>query len=77
MLLPRLPWDSHIEAQGSNIACERQKGRTASQENSTKGEAAMTYKRGKVYWYKFRWTIKGADGTKQNYTFAKQHALQI
>jgi hypothetical protein len=26
----------------------------------------MTYKRGRVYWYKFRWTLKLQDGTREN-----------
>jgi integrase len=31
----------------------------------------MTYKRGGVYWYKFRWTLKLQDGTKENYLVRK------
>ena len=26
----------------------------------------MTYKRGGVYWYKFRWTVKLQDGVKES-----------
>lgn len=31
----------------------------------------MTYKRGGVYWYKFRWTLKSQDGTKESYLIRK------
>ena len=31
----------------------------------------MTYKRGGVYWYKFRWTIKLQDGARENYLVRK------
>jgi integrase len=31
----------------------------------------MTYKRGGVYWYKFRWTLKVQDGTSENYLVRK------
>lgn len=31
----------------------------------------MTYKRGATYWYKFRWTIKLQDGTRENYLIRK------
>jgi integrase len=31
----------------------------------------MTYKRGGVYWYKFRWTVKGENGTKENFVIRK------
>src|SRR5690348_5786369 len=36
-----------------------------------RNEANMIYRRGGVYWYKFRWTIKGADTEKQNFTIRK------
>ena len=28
----------------------------------------MIYKRGKSLWYKFRWTVKHEDGTKEKFT---------
>lgn len=31
----------------------------------------MTYKRGGVYWYKFRWTLKQHDGPSENYLVRK------
>ena len=31
----------------------------------------MIYKRGKAYWYNFRWTIKNADGTKKSFRIVK------
>ena len=31
----------------------------------------MIYKRGKAYWYNFRWTIRNADGTKQSFRIVK------
>jgi len=31
----------------------------------------MIYKRGKAYWYNFRWTIKNADGTKESFRIVK------
>lgn len=31
----------------------------------------MTYKRGTVYWYKFRWTLKPQDGASENYLIRK------
>jgi integrase len=31
----------------------------------------MIYKRGKAYWYNFRWTIKNADGSKESFRIVK------
>jgi len=31
----------------------------------------MIYKRGKAYWYNFRWTIKNSDGTKESFRIVK------
>jgi integrase len=31
----------------------------------------MIYRRGKVYWYNFRWTIKNADGTNESFRIVK------
>ena len=31
----------------------------------------MVYKRGKRYWYNFRWTLKNADGTKESFRIVK------
>jgi integrase len=31
----------------------------------------VIYKRGGVYWYKFRWTVKGEDGARINYLIRK------
>jgi len=31
----------------------------------------MIYKRGAVYWYKFRWTVKQQDGANENYRIRK------
>ena|SRR5271157_1805409 len=31
----------------------------------------MLYKRGGIYWYKFRWTVKGRDGMRENYVVRK------
>ena len=31
----------------------------------------MIYKRGKAYWYNFRWTIMNADGTKESFRIVK------
>lgn len=31
----------------------------------------MTYKRGGVYWYKFRWTLKSQDGSKESFLVRK------
>lgn len=31
----------------------------------------MIYKRGKAYWYNFRWTIGNADGTKESFRIVK------
>jgi len=31
----------------------------------------MLYKRGKVYWYNFRWSIKQADGTNESFRIVK------
>ncbi len=27
----------------------------------------MVYKRGKSFWYKFRWSLKNEDGTRENF----------
>jgi len=31
----------------------------------------VIYKRGKAYWYNFRWTIRSADGTKESFRIVK------
>ena len=31
----------------------------------------MIYKRGNVYWYKFKWTVRSEDGTKESYEIRK------
>jgi integrase len=31
----------------------------------------MIYKRGKIYWYNFRWSLKGEDGTVENFRIVK------
>ena len=31
----------------------------------------MIYKRGAVYWYKFRWSLKVDDGTRETYLIRK------
>lgn len=36
----------------------------------------MIYKRGKTYWYNFRWTIKSADGTNQSFRVVKSAKTQ-
>ena len=64
LLLSCLPWRGEVEAQGCSFAGERQAGRTAPEEIAAKGEA-MTYKRGGVYWYKFRWTLKYKTGQRE------------
>ena len=41
-----------------------------------KGEA-MIYKRGAVYWYKFRWTVKQQDGLTKTIGFGSRLELAI
>ena len=36
----------------------------------------MIYKRGKTYWYNFRWTIKNADGTNESFRIVKSAKAQ-
>ena len=36
----------------------------------------MLYKRGKVYWYNFRWTIKNADGENESFRIVKSAKTQ-
>lgn len=36
----------------------------------------MIYKRGKTYWYNFRWTIKNADGTNKGFRIVKSAKTQ-
>ena len=36
----------------------------------------MVYKRGKAYWYNFRWTIKNADGTNESFRIVKSAKTQ-
>ena len=31
----------------------------------------MIYRRGKAYWYNFRWTITNPDGTKESFRIVK------
>ncbi len=31
----------------------------------------MLYKRGKTYWYNFRWSLRNADGTTENFRIVK------
>ena len=36
----------------------------------------MIYKRGKTYWYNFRWTIRNADGTNERFRIVKSAKTQ-
>jgi integrase len=36
----------------------------------------MVYKRGKGYWYNFRWTIRNADGTNESFRIVKSAKTQ-
>jgi len=36
----------------------------------------MIYKRGKAYWYNFRWSIKNADGTNESFRIVKSARTQ-
>lgn len=36
----------------------------------------MIYKRGKAYWYNFRWTIRNADGTNESFRIVKSARTQ-
>ena len=36
----------------------------------------MIYKRGKAYWYNFRWTVKNADGTSASFRIVKSAKTQ-
>jgi integrase len=36
----------------------------------------VIYKRGKSFWYNFRWTIKSADGTSENFRIVKSAKTQ-
>lgn len=36
----------------------------------------MIYKRGKAYWYNFRWTIRNADGTNESFRIVKSAKTQ-
>lgn len=36
----------------------------------------MIYKRGKTYWYNFRWTIRNADGTSESFRIVKSARAQ-
>jgi integrase len=71
LLLSCLPGCREIEAQGCQFSRERQVRRAAPKEEAGTGEETMTYKRGGVYWYKFRWTLKLKDGARENYLLRK------
>ena len=72
LLLPGLPWFRDEQAQGFRVPREWQAGRASKgQQKQTqnpirKGEG-MIYKRGKSLWYKFRWSMKHEDGTKEDF----------
>jgi hypothetical protein len=66
-----LPWCCNVEAQSSGFACEWQEGRAAQGYRQEERRQEVTYKRGGVYWYQVRWTLKAADGERQNYTIRK------
>jgi hypothetical protein len=36
----------------------------------------MICKRGKTYWYNFRWTIRNADGTNESFRIVKSAKTQ-
>jgi len=36
----------------------------------------MLYKRGEVFWYKFHWTVKNADGARENFLIRKSARTQ-
>src|SRR5271166_3170538 len=71
LLLSRVPRLREVEAQGCYIAGEWEARRAAEEEETGKGGEVVTYKRGGVYWYKFRWTHKSQDGTKESYLIRK------
>ena len=52
-------------AEGPKVA------RTNRNPNHQQARAATIYKRGKAYWYNFRWTINNADGTKESFRIVK------
>jgi integrase len=78
LLLPRVSWLCEVEAQGRRIARERQTGWKAEGQqkqteiqNGKQSEGSVIYKRGKTYWYNFRWTIRNADGTNDSFRIVK------
>jgi integrase len=74
--MPRLHRRSEKQAQGCNVARERQAWRTAERQHEEtaihrQGEVNMVYRRGKALWYKFRWSIKHEDGTRENFVIRR------
>jgi hypothetical protein len=70
LLLSCVPWRGEVKAQGCQFSGEWQARQKAPKKNAGKGET-MTYKRGGVYWYKFRWSLKLQDGASENYLVRK------
>jgi integrase len=70
LLLSGLSWRCEVETQSFSVAGEWKTRWSSTEEAGVKGEA-MTYKRGTVYWYKFRWTLKLKDGNSENYLIRK------
>jgi integrase len=66
LLLPRLSWRGHVEAQGRIISRKRQIGRQTQRLQQEERRCEVIYKRGRIYWYKFVWqgeTVR--ESTKQ------------
>ena len=71
LLLSRLPRRDHFKTQSGILTRKRQaRGKAEGQQGSEKGKA-MIYKRGGVYWYKFRWTVKDENGKRVSYLIRK------
>src|SRR5579872_5839241 len=70
LLLSCLSWRSKVKTQSGKFAEKWKIRRTPEKEIPAEGET-MTYKRGGVYWYKFRWTLKQPDGPSENYLVRK------
>ena len=75
MLLPGLSRFDYQHAQGAQQPAERDEGRTAAEEEGAEVTAMHVYRRGKgkraKYSYRFRWTMKNADGTSETFEIRK------
>src|SRR5215472_7782880 len=75
-LLSGLSWKRYQQAKAGGITRKRQVGWKAQSQQKPESEARLIYKRGKTYWYNFRWTVRNPDETNESFRIVKSAKTQ-